>query len=150
MIKGWKRAGAAAMLAAAGCFGLSACGGGGQEELEAAGLNIGAIQGEGVNKYLWTATLETLNFMPLDFADPYGGLVSTEWYANPEAPAERFRATVYILDSRLRADALRVSVFRQQQQNALWVDAPVNGATAAQIENAILTRARQLRLDSIE
>lgn len=103
-------------------------------------------QGIGVNPYLWRASLDTLNFMPLASADPNGGIIITDWYAEPSVPNERFKATVYILDVNLRADALNVSVFRQVQQNGAWVDAPVSEDTEAQIENAILSRARQLRL----
>ena len=70
---------------------------------------------------------------------------------NPEAPSERLKTNVYILDSALRADALRVSVFRQERSEAGdWINATVNPATAREIENAILTRARQLRLNVIE
>lgn len=104
-----------------------------------------------VNRYLWSASLETLNFLPVFSADPIAGLIITEWYVNPEAPTERLKTNVYILDSALRADALRVSVFRQQRdENGDWIDATVNPATAREIENAILTRARQLRLNVIE
>lgn len=103
-----------------------------------------------VNRYLWAASLETLNFLPIDSADPIAGLIITDWYMNPEAPTERFKTNVYILDSALRADALRVSVFRQvRDEHGTWADAEVNPATAREIENAILTRARELRLNSI-
>ena len=67
----------------------------------------------GVNSYLWRATLDTLAFMPLASADPYGGVVITDWYTNPEKPDERFKCTVYILDTRLRGDALKVTVFKE-------------------------------------
>lgn len=102
-----------------------------------------------VNKYLWAASLETLNFMPLFTADPIGGLIITDWYANPNVPSERLKANVYILDTALRADALRVSIFKQELVQGTWRDAPVNPATAREIENAILTRARQLRLGNL-
>lgn len=105
----------------------------------------------GVNGYLWRASLDTLAFMPLASADPYGGVIVTDWYVNPETPAERFKATVYILDTRLRADGLNVTVFKQSKDiNGAWVDAPVADQTATDIENAILTRARQLRLSNIK
>ena len=105
----------------------------------------------GVNGYLWRASLDTLAFMPLASADPYGGVIVTDWYVNPETPAERFKATVYILDTRLRADGLNVTVFKQSKDiNGNWVDAPVADQTATDIENAILTRARQLRLSNIK
>lgn len=102
----------------------------------------------GVNAFLWRASLDTLNFMPLESADPYGGIIITDWHSDPTAPTERFKATVYILDTRLRADALNVSIFRQTNVNGAWTDAAVDPATELQIENAILTRARQLRLSA--
>lgn len=106
--------------------------------------------GMGVNAYLWRATLDTLAFMPLASADPFGGVVITDWYVNPEKTDERFKTTVYILDTRLRADGLNVTVFKQTKNDkGEWVDAPVAGQTDIDIENAILTRARQLRLSNL-
>lgn len=119
--------------------GVSIFGGGGGGDSEA---------GIGVNSFLWRASLDTLNFMPLVSADPFGGVIITDWYSDAAAPSERFKATVYILDTRLRADALNVSIFRQTNQNGAWTDAAVDPDTEIQIENAILTRARQLRLNS--
>lgn len=109
----------------------------------------GGEAGIGVNSYLWRASLDTLNFMPLASADPFGGVIITDWYSDPTTPTERFKATVYILDTRLRADALNVSIFRQQQVNGAWADATVDPETEVQIENAILTRARQIRLSTV-
>lgn len=123
--------------------GISIFGGGGGEERAADG-------GIGVNSYLWRASLDTLNFMPLASADPFGGVIITDWYSDPTTPSERFKATVYILDTRLRADALNVSIFRQQQVNGAWADAAVDPETEVQIEDAILTRARQLRLSTVQ
>jgi hypothetical protein len=89
--------------------------------------------------------------MPLQSADPYGGVIVTDWYANPEKPDERFKITVYILDSRLRADGLNVAVFGQKKDaSGNWVDTPHAGQTETDIENSILTRARQLRLSNIK
>jgi len=102
-----------------------------------------------VNGYLWRAALDTLSFMPLASADPYGGVIITDWYINPEKPDERFKATVYILDSRLRADGLNVAIFRQvRDAKGTWTEAQVNAQTEVDVENAILTRARQVRLSS--
>lgn len=98
----------------------------------------------GVNEYLWRASLETLNFMPLAEADPFGGVIITDFYASPQAPEERFKATVYILDTNLRADALKVSIFKQVKNGSSWTDASVDADTARTIENSILTRAREL------
>lgn len=113
------------------------------------GRRGGDNAGIGVNSFLWRASLDTLNFMPLASADPFGGVIITDWYSDPTTPSERFKATVYILDSRLRADALNVSIFRQTQVNGAWIDATVDPDTEIQIENAILTRARQLRLSTV-
>ena len=103
----------------------------------------------GVNAFLWRASLDTLSFMPLASADPFGGVIITDWYADPTTPSERFKATVYILDTHLRADAINVAIFRQTQVNGAWQDATVDPQTTIQIENAILTRARQLRLSTL-
>jgi hypothetical protein len=139
-------------------LGLSACGavsklnplGGRDRDSRAASAAQAGPGAIGVNSYLWRATLDTLAFMPLASADPYGGVVITDWYVNPEKPDERFKATAYILDTRLRADGLNVSIFKQQRgADGNWVDSPTTAQTEADIENAILTRARQLRLSNI-
>ena len=104
----------------------------------------------GVNSYLWRASLETLEFMPMAEVDPFGGVIITDWYASPEAPDERFKANVYILDTNLRADALKTSVFKQVRSGNAWTDAAVDGDTSRQIENAILTRARQLYIATVD
>ncbi len=98
----------------------------------------------GVNEFLWRATLETLNFMPMENVDPFGGVIATDWYASPQAPDERFKANVYILDTNLRADALKVSIFKQVRSANGWNDASTDADTARTIENSILTRAREL------
>jgi len=102
----------------------------------------------GVNSYLWHATLDTLSFMPLQSADPFGGVIITDWYSDPSNPNERMRVTVYILDRRLRADGIKISTFRQTHSADGWVDAQVNPDTANKLEDAILVRARELRLAS--
>lgn len=111
--------------------------------------NNRAGQATTVNRYLWAASLETVNFLPVSSADPISGLILTDWYINPEVTGERFKVNVYILDASLRADALRVAVFKQTQSAQGWTDASINPATARELENAILTRARQLRLNSL-
>jgi hypothetical protein len=120
--------------------GISLFGGGDRGDREA---------GIGVNAYLWRASLDTLNFMPLSSADPFGGVIITDWYSAPTTPNERFKATVYILDTRLRADALNVSIFRQTNTGGQWADASVDPDTEIQIENQILARARELRLSNV-
>lgn len=99
----------------------------------------------GVNAYLWRASLDTLSFLPLSSADPFGGVIITDWYSPPATPGERFRATAYVLGRQLRSDGVRVSIFRQEQRNGAWVDAPVAQSTNVDMENQILARARELR-----
>jgi len=107
--------------------------------------------GIGVNSFLWRASLDTTSFMPLSSADPFGGVIITDWYSPPDVPDERFKMTVYILDRRLRADGIKVAVFRQRRDpTKSWVDEPVNKLTSTNLENAILTRARQMRMEFIE
>ncbi len=109
----------------------------------------GGGSGIGVNSFLWRASLDTLSFMPLASADPFGGVIITDWFAPPETPNERFKVTVYILDRQLRSDGLKVAVFRQQKGDTGWIDATVDGATHTEIENNILVRARELRIASL-
>ena len=105
--------------------------------------------GIGVNAFLWRATLDTLSFMPLANADPWGGVINYDWYTDPQTPTERFKATVFILDTRLRADALNVTVTKETRDAAgNWVGAPVAAQTETDLENAILTKARQLNLQN--
>ena len=103
----------------------------------------------GVNAYLWRAAVDTLSFAPLITADSSGGVIVTDWYANPNTPGERVKLTVSILDQELRADALRVAASRQVNQSGVWVDAPVAAATVQKLEDIILTRARDLRRTTI-
>jgi hypothetical protein len=102
----------------------------------------------GVNAYLWRGALDTLAFMPLASADPFGGVIITDWYEPPSSPDERFKATAYILGRQLRADGVRVSVFRQVRQDGTWVDAAVSPETVGAIEAKVLERARDLRVQT--
>ncbi|MCP5412881.1 MAG: DUF3576 domain-containing protein [Alphaproteobacteria bacterium] len=103
----------------------------------------------GVNSFLWHATLDTLSFMPLQSADPFGGVIITDWYVAPSAPNERLKVTTYIMDRALRADGLKVVVFRQVRSGNGWSDAQPSPDTAHKLEDAILTRARELRLATL-
>jgi hypothetical protein len=107
--------------------------------------------GLGVNAFLWSATLDTIEIMPLESADPISGLITTEWYASPEDPSERFKLSVRILDTRLRADGVKATLYRQVYVGDRgWIDGAVDEASAIQIENAILTRAQELRIATLE
>ncbi|MDE2182283.1 MAG: DUF3576 domain-containing protein [Alphaproteobacteria bacterium] len=131
---------------------LAGCGSSNSDVIQDSDTGSTAISSEsgqrmlGVNSYLWHATLDTLSFMPLTSADPFGGVIITDWYSSPQAPDERLKVTVYILDRHLRADGIRVAVFRQTRTAGVWADAPVNPDTATKLTDSILTRARELRL----
>ncbi|MBP2229878.1 DUF3576 domain-containing protein [Azospirillum agricola] len=105
-----------------------------------------SANGLSVNSFLWRASLDTLSFMPIASADPFGGVILTDWYTPPDSPNERFKVNLYILDRQLRADGVRVSVFKQQRNGSEWRDANVGPETAGTLEDAVLTRARQLRV----
>lgn len=111
------------------------------------GGDQGGGGGIGVNNYLWRASLDSIAFMPLTSADPFGGVIVTEWHSLPEAPNERFKVNLFILGRELRADGVRAAVFRQRREaNGTWTDLPVDEGTRARLEEAILMRARELRL----
>ena len=101
-----------------------------------------------VNAFLWRATLDTLSFMPLASADPFGGVIITDWYSPPQADGERFKATAYVIGRQLRSDGVRVQVFRQVSRGNQWVDAPASTATNSEMEDRVLARARELRSQS--
>lgn len=138
------RAAIALMLALA----IAGCGGGGNRraKLQLAASSVSTI---GVNAYLWRASLDALSFMPMLQTDSAGGVIVTDWYANPSNPGERVKVSVTILDRDLRADALRVSASRQVAQGGGWVDAPVQAATVQRLEDIILTKARDLRRNAV-
>lgn len=104
----------------------------------------------GVNSYLWRATLDTLSFMPFTAADPFGGTVLTDWYEDPSVPGERFKVNALIMDSTLRADAIKLTLFKQAyEEKAGWRDIKVSPDLARKLENTILTRARELRVNRL-
>jgi hypothetical protein len=146
----FKRCAFLTVAATAVAIGMVGCGSSGGGGVFKKGTPPQAAPVIGVNGFLWRATLDTLAFMPLQSADPFGGTVITDWYSNPEKPDERFKATVYILDSRLRADGLKVTVFKQvKDASGAWANSSTSDQTETDIENAILTRARQLRLSNV-
>lgn len=127
----------------------ASCGGGsGKEKLGPVNENM--TTAIGVNGFLWRATLDTLSFLPMAQVDSSGGVIISDWYINPDIPTERLKLTVFMLDKGLRADALKVAVFRQALVDGVWSMAEVRAGTALQIEDAILTRARELRIRSLK
>jgi len=135
---------------------LAGCGGSsdedGTKDMDTGTSNISSMSTRmtlGVNSYLWHASLDTLSFLPLLSADPFGGVIISEWYVAPTSPDERMKVTIYIMDRALRADALKVVVFRQVRSGAVWQDSTASPDTAHKLEDSILTRARELRLATL-
>jgi hypothetical protein len=116
-----------------------------KDQANGGGGGGGGGTGIGVNAFLWRGALDTIAFMPLASADPFGGVIITDWYTPPGTNGERFKATVYILSRDLRSDGIRVNIYRQVLQNGQWMDATVSDATAGDIENKVLARARHMR-----
>jgi predicted small lipoprotein YifL len=140
-------------LALAAIVSLCACGlfgsGGNKHPPKMADLAASKVTQIGVNSYLLQAALDTLSFAPLAQVDSNGGVIVTDWYANPSNPSDRVKVTVTILDRDLRADALRVAASRQTLQGGQWINAPVAAATVQRLEEIILTKARDLRRNAV-
>lgn len=100
----------------------------------------------GVNSFLWRASLDTVSFMPLASADPFGGVILTDWYTDPSVPNERVKLNVFILGRELKSEGIRVRAFRQVAAKNGWQDAEVAEDTTRKLEDAILARARELRI----
>lgn len=125
--------------------GLFSFGGNDEDKNNSGGGNLG------VNAFLWRATLDTISFMPITTADPFGGTILTDWYEDPKTPGERYKINAMILDQSLRADGVRVTVFKQKldssgKNGAVWRDLPVDARLGRSVEDTILTRARQLKI----
>lgn len=99
----------------------------------------GGDDGVKVNRFLWTASLQVLDFLPVEAADPFTGVISTG-YGRPPNGGQPYRATILISDPALDARALNVALQSQR--------GPVDAATERAVEDAILNRARQLRIQS--
>jgi hypothetical protein len=95
-----------------------------------------------VNSYLWRAALETVSFMPLATVDPFGGVILTDWYTSPDKSDERYKLNIFVMGGQLRSDGVKVSMFKQRNGR----DVAVSDADNRAIEDAILTRARELRV----
>ena len=112
---------------------------------------LGGGTGVGVNAFLWRASLDVISSWPVSSADPFGGVIITDWYAPPETPRERFKFNIFILDRALRADGVRVSIFRQiLNARGEWQQAVLQPDTQTLVENSILTRAQQFRAGSLK
>ena len=101
-----------------------------------------------VNPFLWRATLETINFMPLNSADQVGGTIITDWYSTENSQKERCKLNIFITGKKLNTENLKVTSFCQEFKNSMWVNIKTEQENNIKIENAILNKAKKLKLQS--
>ena len=120
----------------------------GGEKHREGGADGGGGSGVSVNAYLWYAALDVISFMPISSADPFGGTIITDWYTSPTQPQERMKVNIFILDRLLRSDAIKVTAFHEKWDTKTnqWAAIPADPKVSTELENLILTRARQLRI----
>jgi len=108
-------------------------------------VQYGAI-GMPINPYLWKASLETISFMPLASSDPFGGTIITDWYTSASNENERCKLNIFINGTDLKTENLKVSSFCQIFKNQKWINTKTNMQNNIKIENAILNKAKKIRL----
>ena len=101
-----------------------------------------------INALLWRASLDVVSTIPLDDVDTFGGTIVTEWYQLNKTSDERIKMTAFVLDRELRADGIRVVVYVQKRIGNDWQDSGTDNEMGKQIEELILTRAREIRASS--
>ena len=119
-----------------------------------AGINLGTNKdnnavssiGMPINPYLWKGSLETIGFMPLSSADPFGGIIITDWYSDGQTINERCKINIFIKGLELKTSNLKVNTFCQSFENNRWIDLPTSASQSAQLENAILNKAKRIKL----
>jgi Domain of unknown function (DUF3576) len=106
----------------------------------------GPQTGRAVSPILWQAAHDTLDFVKYTSEDPLTGSIVTDWYSPPGNPNIRYRVNVFVLARALRSDSLAVTVDRQQlSANGQWAETTIARQVETDIENAILSRSRQLK-----
>ena len=100
-----------------------------------------------INPYLWKGTLETISFMPLVSADPFAGVIITDWYTDQNNINQRCKLNVFIKGVDLKTDNLKVNSFCQTlNENGNWIDQKINNENNIKLENAILNKAKKIKL----
>ena len=101
-----------------------------------------------VNVFLWQGALQTIDFMPISSADPIGGTIITDWYSTTSNENERCKLNIFISGKELSTENLKVTSFCQKYKSQIWVNKNVEKENNTKIENAILNKAKKLRLQS--
>ena len=111
------------------------------------GENIVGSMGLPINAILWKSSLETISFMPLASADPFGGVIISDWYIGESNKNERCKLNIFIKGSELKASNIRVGSFCQTlEKNGVWLDKKINEKNNRDLENAILNKAKKIKL----
>ena len=97
---------------------------------------------------LWRASLDVIDFMPLASVNYSGGIIITDWYSTTDNQDERCKLNVFISGKSLKTENLKVTSFCQEFVNQKWINKKVEDESNIKIENAILNRAKKLRLQS--
>ena len=106
----------------------------------------GPQTGRTVSPILWQAAHDTLDFVKYASEDPVTGSIVTDWYSPPDNPNVRYRVNVFILSRALHSDSLTVTIDRQQRSaDGQWAETTIARQAETDLENAILSRARQLK-----
>jgi len=104
-------------------------------------------QGIAVNSFVWQATLDVLSFLPLTSADPFGGIIITDWYSEEGYQDERFKVNAFVMGGELKSESIKLSLFKQKKgPSGEWLVVSPEKDSASRLEDSILTRARQLRI----
>ena len=101
-----------------------------------------------INTFLWRGALDTINFMPLNSADPIGGTILTDWYSSSNNENERCKLNIFISGAELKTQNLKVTSFCQEFKNQKWINKDVSPENNIKLENAILNKAKKLKLQS--
>lgn len=101
-----------------------------------------------VNPYLWKASLNTIDFMPLSSTDPFAGTIITDWYTAENSQGERCKLNIFINGKDLKTDNLKVSAFCQKLENDQWVNMPSKPEENIRLENIILNEAKKIKLST--
>ena len=109
--------------------------------------SVGTV-GMPINNFLWRGALDTINFMPINSADPIGGIIITDWYSTTNNQNERCKLNIFISGKLLKAENLKVTSFCQEFKNQIWSNKIIDKTSNTKIENAILNKAKKLRLQS--
>ena len=101
-----------------------------------------------INPYLWKASLNTIDFMPLSSTDPFAGTIITDWYTAETNQGERCKLNIFINGKDLKTENLKVSSFCQTLKNNQWVNEPSNKDENTKLENVILNEAKKIKLST--